>query len=250
MTKQTQCVQDAINSGRVLDILKVYVGWYFVRVLCALLLLRVVSFAFPAPEVRARNLILPYLSPTCDVVALVFVILYLKRFCRRRGIALSERFRLINPISFQRPSLFCYTFCATLLVLSGRVALYMVGIHPSAYIEEYQKGFSSVFLVGSVITLVVAPVTEELIWRGFAYPIIRERIGISWGIVITSLAFTAVHFTKIRSFPLAASPILILHFFLFGALLNIIYEREENLKYSILFHSLVNILILATDFWL
>ncbi|HEY2645763.1 MAG TPA: CPBP family intramembrane glutamic endopeptidase [Candidatus Acidoferrales bacterium] len=59
-------------------------------------------------------------------------------------------------------------------------------------IEELLKARVSIVLFG-VMGVLVAPLVEETIFRGFLYPVIARRIGVAAGIAITGLLFGLMH---------------------------------------------------------
>jgi len=59
-------------------------------------------------------------------------------------------------------------------------------------IEELLKARVSVLLFG-ILGVLVAPLVEETIFRGFLYPVIARRLGIAAGIAITGTLFGLMH---------------------------------------------------------
>jgi membrane protease YdiL (CAAX protease family) len=59
-------------------------------------------------------------------------------------------------------------------------------------IEELLQARVSILLFG-VLGVLVAPLVEETIFRGFLYPVIARRMGIAAGIVITGTLFGLMH---------------------------------------------------------
>jgi membrane protease YdiL (CAAX protease family) len=59
-------------------------------------------------------------------------------------------------------------------------------------IEELLKARVSILLFG-ILGVVVAPLVEETIFRGFLYPVIARRLGIAAGIAITGTLFGLMH---------------------------------------------------------
>jgi membrane protease YdiL (CAAX protease family) len=59
-------------------------------------------------------------------------------------------------------------------------------------IEELLKARVSVLLFG-ILGVLVAPLVEETIFRGFLYPVIARRTGIAAGVVITGTLFGLMH---------------------------------------------------------
>jgi len=93
------------------------------------------------------------------------------------------------------------SFRATVLqFLSGGAALALVVSFAGAFlnskgslpIDELLKARISVLLF-AVLGVLVAPLVEETIFRGFLYPVIARRVGIAAGIAITGTLFGLMH---------------------------------------------------------
>jgi membrane protease YdiL (CAAX protease family) len=59
-------------------------------------------------------------------------------------------------------------------------------------IEEILRAPSSVILFG-ILGVLVAPLVEETIFRGFLYPVVARQWGIAAGVVVTGLLFGMLH---------------------------------------------------------
>src|SRR5579862_5832822 len=59
-------------------------------------------------------------------------------------------------------------------------------------IEEMLQARASVVLFG-VLGVLVAPLVEETIFRGFLYPVIARRLGVAAGVAITGTLFGLMH---------------------------------------------------------
>ncbi len=59
-------------------------------------------------------------------------------------------------------------------------------------VEELLKARVSILLFG-VLGVLVAPVVEETIFRGFLYPVIARRLGVAAGVAITGTLFGLMH---------------------------------------------------------
>jgi membrane protease YdiL (CAAX protease family) len=77
---------------------------------------------------------------------------------------------------------------------------------------------------------VVAPLAEEVFFRGYLYAGLRERFGKGWALVASAAIFTVVHFT-----PGVFPPI-----FVIGLVLAGLYEITGSLWPSIALHAAVN----------
>ncbi len=87
--------------------------------------------------------------------------------------------------------------------------------------------------------VVIAPITEELYFRGILYRSVRDRRGVALGVLVQALVFGAVH--------APAAPwrdVLFLQTLMCftGAGLALIYERRANLAASIAAHMAFNII--------
>lgn len=45
----------------------------------------------------------------------------------------------------------------------------------------------------AIIAVTLGPLVEELFFRGFLYPVLARRWGVTWGILLTALPFAAMH---------------------------------------------------------
>ena len=89
-----------------------------------------------------------------------------------------------------------------------------------------KEGLVIAVLMGSVL----APISEELYFRGFTYPLLKAHWGPWPAMLVTSLFFATLHFDWFRFIPLTL-----------GAIgLNLLYERTGSLFTSIVAHSVWN----------
>ena len=92
-------------------------------------------------------------------------------------------------------------------------------------------------LVGGVV---VAPVAEEIFFRGFVFAGLRPVYGWRWAAVISSGLFALIHFT-----PTAIIPI-----FLLGYIFAYLYHRCNSLWPGIMMHAATNTLALGSAYLL
>ncbi len=78
--------------------------------------------------------------------------------------------------------------------------------------------------------VIMAPLAEELLFRGFIFGLLRGRLGVGAAVLLTSAAFAAFHINIEVVLPI----------FFVGVVLNLIYLRTGRLAYPILFHVLFN----------
>ncbi len=140
-------------------------------------------------------------------------------------------------------------FAATLsLNLATRMILKMLpGRAPDVPSVVQKTIIDSIFSAdGGMITLLVifacvmAPVTEELMFRGLLYGWLRSRTGVVGSIILSSLAFAAWHF----------DPSGFWQYFSIGMVLAAVYERTRNLYIVMAIHSLWNFWVMYMISWL
>jgi len=88
-------------------------------------------------------------------------------------------------------------------------------------------------IVPLIMGSVFAPISEELYFRGFVYPVFRGYWGIPIAIAISSLFFASLHFDLIRLLPIALG----------GAGLAWLYEKNGSIYTPIIAHSVWNTLM-------
>lgn len=117
--------------------------------------------------------------------------------------------------------------------------LFIVGWLSSLLLEGYEAQDNVLRLqngnygnIGTIIitACIIAPITEELIFRGMMYPLFKKSIGVLWGCVISSLIFSFIHY-NILTFSVL---------FVFSCCLTYIYERSNSIIVPIVSHSIFN----------
>ncbi len=87
------------------------------------------------------------------------------------------------------------------------------------------------FLAGAVI----APIVEEIFFRGFLFQGFRQKYGWQNAILISSAVFGAAHLDPVSLIPT----------FILGCVLAYLYHRSNSLWPGIIFHATINTLSLA-----
>lgn len=99
---------------------------------------------------------------------------------------------------------------------------------------------SPIALFGSLISIVIlAPVTEELLFRGLLFNFLKNRFGTKAAVFISALLFAIFHYSHAQGL---GNISLILSLTFFGAMLAIFYLMTSSLLYPILLHAIFNLL--------
>jgi hypothetical protein len=77
---------------------------------------------------------------------------------------------------------------------------------------------------------IVAPVAEEVFFRGYLYAGLRDRLGLGWGLVISGVIFALVHLV-----PGVLPPI-----FVMGVVFALLYQGTGSLWPCIILHGAIN----------
>ena len=96
-------------------------------------------------------------------------------------------------------------------------------------------------LATALLVILVAPVAEELFFRGFFYRSLRNRLPPLGAASVVGLVFGAIHYTDADT--LVLIPVLVL----LGVIFCLLYERTGSLYPAIAMHAVNNTLALATS---
>lgn len=220
-------------------------GWHLLRcALVALVLQRLLGAAVAwgrglgdpsrALSHDAQALLLPLLASVRTAALCVFVL----ALVAERGRSLLPRIGLSGKASLGRAALGVAGFVLIypllfLAVLAMARFGPLFGIHPQPQeVLARSIGLSApLFLVVALNAVVVAPLAEEIFFRGFFYATLRRYLGPLGAISLSAFAFSFVHGSAFHFLPL----------FLIGFLLAYLYERTGSLVASIVAHATNNL---------
>ena len=125
--------------------------------------------------------------------------------------------------------------------MAAAVGLYLLftALYVGLIGEPHQKDIAEAFgpiAVQIVLIVIVAPVSEELCFRGMLYGGLRERLPRIPAALITGLIFGGLHATT----GISAVPPLVV----FGFLLALLYEKTDSIVPGIMLHMLNNVVAL------
>lgn len=116
-------------------------------------------------------------------------------------------------------------------------------------IDELFRDTTSAYIL-AFFGVVVAPVMEELFFRGFLYPVLARvfeglggRSGVLVAVVLTAIPFAFMHAGQLA---IAWAPLLVL--FLVGVALTAVRAKTQSLAASVLTHSGYNLTLFAIMF--
>jgi len=92
-------------------------------------------------------------------------------------------------------------------------------------------GENNNILLTIVSTVLIGPIIEELMFRGYIYNTLKKKYSIKKSCIITSILFAASHFNFIQ----------LVYTFLFSLVLIYVFEKYKNIKYPIFMHMASNL---------
>jgi membrane protease YdiL (CAAX protease family) len=96
-------------------------------------------------------------------------------------------------------------------------------------------------LIFVALAVFVAPVTEELMFRGWIYTGLRHRLGVWPALILSAVFFAFAHYEDTHIYALAILPV--------GLALGGMRERAGSIKAPILFHAFYNLAAVVLTFY-
>lgn len=124
------------------------------------------------------------------------------------------------------------------------IVVYLLGSATGADVSIPEQVTSDLkpaaFVLFAIYAVLVAPITEEFVFRGLLYRSIRDRRGVATGAIISAFLFGLVHFVPGGNWQGVLA--LQLTMVITGVGLALIYERRKNLVADIAGHAAFNLI--------
>jgi membrane protease YdiL (CAAX protease family) len=154
-----------------------------------------------------------------------------------RGLPTRDAFALRPPIAWGPALGLDVLVFVTVLIVAGALSPFVQpGKEQGLVPDQWDSSRAAPFVVNAIIVIVVAPITEEMTFRGLGFNLLA-RFGDWAAIVLIGVAFALVH-GLIEGFPLL---------FVFGAGLAFIRARTNSIYPTILLHGTFNAVSLITS---
>jgi uncharacterized protein len=133
-----------------------------------------------------------------------------------------------------------YTFLSLILIFLVSFVYVIIlqkvfGIEaPGSKIDELVRSGNVSGNILIVVTAVIAPLCEEVYFRGFLYPAFRKNFGVVIGIFLSSIVFAAAHLDLFSFFPIMV----------IGWILAFMYEKTKSIFTVIFLHSIYNLTLI------
>jgi membrane protease YdiL (CAAX protease family) len=135
-------------------------------------------------------------------------------------------------------------FASGLVLVAVRALVDVVTGHAVSSPEQVPQTVTGGYLaVTGVVVVLLAPLAEETLFRGFLYKALRRRFRVGPAAVISALFFGLVHFQGLRFLLIIPSLMVV------GVALALAYERRQSLFASVVAHATFNLLGFLTIVW-
>ncbi len=216
----------------VLDIFRVIIAFFFIGYVMQFFeagIFRVIGIKRP-DEKLATVVTSTVMDVTAVLVVLFFVVEKFKSGIAGLGVTFKNLWRDVRIGIAGYVTLLPILALIMIIVLSALELIKYDQAASPALELFYEHGRPKLLLVLTVLVTFLGPVAEELFFRGFAYPVLRKRIGIKWAMILVSAVFALLHLNVIAFFPI----------FALGLLLAYLYEKTGSLMPSITVHVIHN----------
>lgn len=217
------------------DIFRVVIIFYFFGYI--LQLFEIIGFHFLGIKKPDEHIVAVINTTVIDVLGFIAVLYFVMKKYKRKLIDLGISLR--NLLRDIKVGIIGYITALPVLTLILLLALSILKLikyePPSMPIFElfYEESRPKLLFVLTILVSFIGPVAEEVFFRGFAYPVLRRRMGIKNAIILISFVFALLHTNLVGFLPIMA----------LGILLAYLYEKTGSLIPSITVHILHNLII-------
>ena len=229
-----------------------WTGWDVLR-LAILVLLAMLSsilgtvivakrFIFPHTSI-GEVMLMPIVSVAGEAFGWLIVLAYMYILVTRER----RRPDFFNAIHWnfpRRPAIFLFVGVVLSVVLQA--VAHFLPIPKNLPIDKFFRTSAEAWVL-TIFGVTLAPLMEELLFRAFLYPVLKRRLGIIAGVILTAVGFALLHGAQLM---FSWGPVLVI--FLVGLVLTIVRETRNSVASSLLIHMAYNgtisvLMFVATD---
>jgi membrane protease YdiL (CAAX protease family) len=171
----------------------------------------------------ARN---PRVVIPAQIAAYLVVVVYMMVLVRSRGRPFWTAIRWNWPWT----AWFGWAALGVALAIMVQSASLLLPIPKSLPIERYFRDTLGAWMMAA-FGLTLAPLVEELFFRGFMYPVLARKLGVIASVLITAALFAFIHASQLAH---AWAPLLLLFFV--GVVLTMVRARTGSVGTTFLIH--------------
>ncbi len=205
-------------------------------------LLAAKGIAYPHTDIRdvAR---MPLLIVLAQTLAYLLVLAYMVVLVKRER----RQPRFWTAIHWNWPALpVPYLVAGIVLSLALQALAHFLPIPKNLPIDTFFRTPAEAWML-SIFGITLAPLMEELFFRGFLYPVLARRLGLAAAILLTAIAFALLHGSQLM---FSWGPVLVI--FVVGLVLTVVRARTNSVATGLLIHVAYNgtisaLMFIATD---
>ena len=230
-------VRDPVWDGwDVLRLIVLTVVSLFAGVFAALLIARVWIFPHVGLGQIAR-VPLVVVAGQCLAYLLILAYMYVL-VARERG-----RPDVLNAIHWNWPAqIAIYVLAGFVLAVALQLLAHLLPIPKELPIDNFFRTPAEAWALG-ILSVTLAPLMEELFFRGFLYPVLARGLGLPIAVFLTALAFALLHGAQLG---FAWGPVLVI--FLVGTVLTMVRAKKNSVAAGVILHMAYNGTITAAMF--
>jgi len=221
-------VDPAWNGWDVLRLIFVTIVALFVGVFTVLLIARWWFYPHMALGEIAR---VPLVVVAGQSVAYLLILAYMYILVTRER----RRPDFLAAIHWNWPSnIAVYVFVGFALSLALQGLAHLLPMPKELPIDSFFRTPAEAWALG-ILSVTLAPLVEELFFRGFLYPVLARSLGLPVAVFLTALGFALLHGAQLG---FAWGPVLVI--FLVGIVLTMVRGKQNSVAASVLIHMAYN----------
>jgi membrane protease YdiL (CAAX protease family) len=127
-----------------------------------------------------------------------------------------------------------YLVAGFILSIALQLVAHFLPIPKELPIDSFFRTPAEAWALG-ILAVTLAPLMEELFFRGFLYPVLARRLGVSFAIFITAVGFAAMHGAQLM---FSWGPVLVI--FLVGLVLTMVRAKTNSVAAGVIIHMAYN----------
>jgi membrane protease YdiL (CAAX protease family) len=141
----------------------------------------------------------------------------------------------LAAIHWNWPSNFSLYFLAGfVLSVALQAVAHFLPIPKELPIDSFFRTPAEAWALG-ILSITMAPLMEELFFRGFLYPVLARRLGLEASVFLTALGFALLHGAQLM---FSWGPVLVI--FLVGLVLTLVRAKTNSVAAGVLIHTAYN----------
>jgi len=218
------------------DVLVLIVAWFGLQLIFGLVLVVLSPYVPPVLEftkaVGDGNVDATFgLNLVGVAIGLGVVALYLRKYQASWSAVGWRRVNVIKMITYLVAALIVFVVLANVALIL--VKMLVPGFDPNqAQTNDFTQAAGAHQSLALIALVLLPPIFEETIFRGFMFPALSKRGGVVWGAVLSSMIFGIAH----------GQPNLFVYTSILGLILCFMYVRTRSIVPGILLHMANNYL--------